>query len=82
MFSSFFGKAEARAYWRDQAVFAAFTLAVCVAAWFSAGLVTLGGVPGLVAKGAITAVVSGAATLAVFRNDVAAVVKAARGRKG
>jgi O-antigen/teichoic acid export membrane protein len=82
VFSSFFGKAEARAYWRDQAVFAAFTLAVCAVAWFSADLVTLGGVPGLVAKGAITAVVSGAATLAVFRNDVAAVVKAARGRKG
>ncbi len=82
VFSSFFGKAEARAYWRDQAIFAAFTFAVCAVAWFSAGLVSLGGVPGLAAKGAIAAIVSGAASFIMFRNDVIAVVRATRERKG
>ena len=80
VFSSFFGKTESRAYWRDQAVFAAFTIAVCAVAWFLAGLVTLGGVPGLAVKGAVAAIVSGAATFAVFCNDAVAVVKAARER--
>ena len=82
VFSSFFGKAEARAYWRDQAVFAAFTFAVCAAAWFLAGLVSLGGVPGLAVKGAIAAIVPVAAALAVFRNNAIAFVKAAIERKG
>ena len=82
VFSSFFGKNEARVYWRDQAMFAAFTLAVCAVAWFSADLVSLDGVPGLVAKGAIAAIVSGAATFTVFRNDVIAFAKAAMGRNG
>ena len=82
VFSSFFGKAEARVYWRDQAVFAACTLAVCAVAWLSADLVSLGGVLGLAVKGAIAAIVAGAATFAMFRNDVIAVAKAARERNG
>ena len=82
VFSSFFGKTEARAYWRDQAVFAAFTLVTCAIAWFSASLVSLGGVPGLAVKGAITVVVSGAATFILFRNDVIVVVKTAIEKKG
>ena len=82
VFSSFFGKTEARIYWRDQAVSAAFTLVVCAAAWFPADLVSLCGVPGLAVKGAIAATVACAATFAMFRNDVLAVAKAAMKRIG
>ena len=39
VFSVFFGKAESRAYWRDQAAFVALALGLCVAAWFASGWV-------------------------------------------
>ena len=35
VFTAFFGKTESRAYWRDQAAFAAAALALCAAAWFA-----------------------------------------------
>ena len=35
VFTAFFGKSESRAYWRDQAAFAAAALALCAAAWFA-----------------------------------------------
>ena len=34
VFTAFFGRDESRAYWRDQAAFAAAALALCTAAWF------------------------------------------------
>ncbi len=37
VFTAFFGKRESRAYWRDQAAFAALALALCAAAWFASG---------------------------------------------
>ena len=39
VFTSFFGKAESRAYWRDQAAFAALALVLCAGAWFASGFV-------------------------------------------
>ena len=37
VFTAFFGKRESRAYWRDQAAFAALAFALCAAAWFASG---------------------------------------------
>lgn len=34
VFTAFFGRSESRAYWRQQAAFAALALALCTAAWF------------------------------------------------
>ena len=34
VFTVFFGRSESRAYWRQQAAFAALALALCTAAWF------------------------------------------------
>ena len=58
VFTCFFGKAEARAWWRAQALFAAAALALCAAAWGAARLVPLAGIPGLLAKGAAAAAVA------------------------
>ncbi len=58
VFTCFFGRAEARAYWRSCAVFAALALALCAAAWGAARLVPLDGIPGLAAKGVAAAAVA------------------------
>lgn len=39
VFTVFFGKSESRAYWRDQAAFAAAALALCAAAWYASRFV-------------------------------------------
>ena len=78
VFTAFFGRAEARAYWRAQAGFAAGALALCAAAWTAARLVPVAGVPGLAAKGATAAAVAGAALALAFRGDLQAALKAKR----
>lgn len=50
VFSAFFGKAESRAYWRDQAAFAALALALCAAAWHVSGLVPLDSILKVIGK--------------------------------
>ena len=75
VFRDFFGPGYGRVYCRSHAVFAAFALALCLVTWRVAAFVTLGGVRGLLAKGALAAAVSGALVLAVFRNEVAALAR-------
>ncbi|MBO7683879.1 MAG: oligosaccharide flippase family protein [Kiritimatiellae bacterium] len=41
VFTSFFGREESRAYWRDQAAFAALALALSSAAWFAGSSLVL-----------------------------------------
>ena len=50
VFSAFFGKTESRAYWRDQAAFAALALALCAAAWHVSGLVPLDAILKVIGK--------------------------------
>lgn len=71
MFTSFFGKAEARVYWRSYTGFAFCTFAVCVAAWLAARAVPLSGIPGIAAKGAASVLVTSLCLVAIFRHDVA-----------
>jgi len=70
VFSSFFGRAEARAYWRAYFGFAACALALCVVAWWTARIIPVDGIPGLVLKGAASSATVAALLFALFRRDV------------
>jgi peptidoglycan biosynthesis protein MviN/MurJ (putative lipid II flippase) len=50
VFTAFFGRRESRAYWRDQAAFAALALALCAAAWHVSGLVPLDAILKVIGK--------------------------------
>ena len=81
VFTSFFGKAESRVYWRSYAGFAFCALALCALAWLAVCAVPLGGVLGLAAKGAAAAVVSSGFVIAVFRKDVLAALGKVKNKK-
>ena len=70
VFTAFFGKVEARAYWRSHAGFAAFSVVLCVAAWLAARAVPLGGIPGLFANAVAATAVASLCMALVFRNDI------------
>lgn len=79
VFSSFFGKAEARAYWRSYFGFAACTLALCAVAWLAVWTIPVDGMPGLVLKGAVAFAVVSALLLALFRHDISALLRSREG---
>lgn len=79
VFSSFFGKAEARAYWRSYFGFAACTLALCAVAWFAVWTIPVDGMPGLVLKGAVAFAAVSALLLALFRRDISALLRSREG---
>ena len=79
VFSSFFGKAEARAYWRSYFGFAACTLALCAVAWLAMWTIPVDGMPGLVLKGAVAFAVVSALLLALFRHDISALLRSRKG---
>jgi hypothetical protein len=81
VFTSFFGKSEARAYWRSYAVSAAFAVALCGVAWTAARAVPVDGVPGLFAKGAASAAAAALCMALAFRRDVGDVLARLRRRK-
>ena len=82
MFTAFFGRSEAIAYWREQALSAIRTVALCASAWGVARLVPLTGVPGLAAKGAATALFVVCAGCVLFRREVALLIRHRRESKG
>ena len=69
VFTSFFGRAESRHYWRSQLRFAILSAALCAASWASTRLVGLDGVKGLLAKAAVAGAVSASLVLVLFRRD-------------
>lgn len=70
MFSSFFNRHQSRVYWQFQ--FRSLRLAVllCGVTWLGAWLVPVGGIPGLLLKGAAAAAVSGVLVIVFFWRDV------------
>ena len=70
MFKHFFNAAQARFFLRMQALFALLAVLMSVATWYGANAVPLEGLPGLVVKGIIAAVISGGITLAIFHSDI------------
>ena len=80
LFTRFFGPAEARAYWTEQARFVLLSVALCAAACGCARLVPLDGFRGLLAKGAAVGALCTAAILLLFRRDLAAAFRSRKGR--
>ena len=81
VFTSFFGKAEAREYWRSYAGFAAFAVVLCVAAWIAARAVPVDGIPGLFAKGGASALATLLCAALCFRADLSEIVGKLRRRR-
>ncbi len=75
VFSSFFGKAEARAYWRAYFGFAACALVLCVVAWWTAWIIPVDGIPGLALKGAASSATVAVLLFALFRRDVSTLLR-------
>ena len=80
MFSYFFSRSESRLWWRSQLRFALFAVSLCAVAWCVAHLVPLAGIAGLATKGVAALVVSAGAVLAIFHEDISAIVRSKRGR--
>ena len=79
VFSLFFGKSEARAYWRSYFGFAACTLALCAIAWWTAWMIPFKGFVGLAVKGAASATMVMVLLFAVLRRDVSALLHSRKG---
>ena len=79
VFTAFFSHAESRVWWRSQLRFALLAIALCVSAWGCAHMIPLVGVAGLAAKGVVAFAVSAGAVFALFRADLASVIKSKRG---
>ena len=75
VFSSFFGKAESRVYWRSYFGFAACTLALGAVAWWTAWVVPVEGFAGLAAKGAASSAAVLVLLFVLFRRDVSALLR-------
>ena len=80
MFTAFFSSAESRLWWRSQFRFALLAIALCAAAWWAANWIPLAGIAGLALKGFVAFSVSAGTVLALFRGDLAAIVKSRKGR--
>ena len=74
MFTEFFGKRQAAAYWRVQCLSALKAVALCASANLVARLVPIGGAAGLVAKGAVSGVFVACAVAVLFRREVSGIV--------
>ena len=81
VFTSFFGKAEAREYWRSYAGFAVFAVVLCFAAWIAARAVPVDGIPGLFAKGGASALATLLCAALCFRADLSEIVGKLRRRR-
>ena len=75
MFSAFFNSEQGRFYWQRQ--FRLFLLAVMLSSvtWCAAHLVTLTGIPGLFAKAAAAAAISGGFLFAFYQDIITELVK-------
>ena len=70
MFTRFFNPAQARVYLKLQAGFVLFAVLLSAATWYSANAVTFEGLPGLVVKGFVAAIISGSIMLVIFHSDI------------
>lgn len=75
MFTRFFNAAQAQSYLKLQARFLLIAVLMSVAAWYGANAVPIEGLSGLLAKGCVSAVISGGMTLAIFHSDIKALAE-------
>ncbi len=69
VFTSYFGRNEARYYWKRQALYAMLAVLVCGATWYTAYLIPVDGFSGLFLKGVAAVFVSTALMLVFLRDD-------------
>lgn len=69
VFTSFFGKDEARCYWRRQTLYTLLAILVCGVTWYVAYVIPVEGFSGLFLKGAAAVFVSTALLLVFLRDD-------------
>jgi peptidoglycan biosynthesis protein MviN/MurJ (putative lipid II flippase) len=70
MFTHFFDPAQAPAFLKLQARFVLVAVLLSIATWYGANAVPFEGVPGLVMKGIVAAIISGSIMLAIFHSDI------------
>ena len=72
MFTMFFDRTQAKAYWRRQAQFLLLAVLVCVITWGAVSLIPMAdnSLPGLIAKGIAASLVSVGMVLVLFHKDV------------
>jgi len=82
LFTEFFDRKQAKIYWRFQGKFALLSLGLCAFAWGASSLLPLGGILGLMVKGAVSGILTSAFLLAFFRQDVTDVMNTLRKKNG
>lgn len=70
MFSLFFNAEQARDYLKLQTRFLFIAVVLSTATWYGANVIPIEGLPGLVVKGIVAAIISGSMTLAIFHSDI------------
>ncbi len=70
MFTRFFNPAQARVFLKLQATFLLIAVLLSAATWYGAHAVTFEGLPGLVIKGIVAAIISGSIMLVLFHSDI------------
>ena len=81
MFTRFFNAAQARVYLKLQAGLALFAVLLSAATWYGTNAVPFEGLPGLLMKGVVAAMISGSIMLAVFRSDIKNALRSFLNRK-
>ena len=79
VFTDYFDKAQGRCYWSQQLRFAALALILCAIAWYTAHIIPLHGLPGLVAKGIAAALLASILMLLCFHRDILAILRRRQG---
>ena len=81
VFSTFFGRQEARKYWLAQFGYLILAVIMAILAWNTVSLVPWDGARGFLIKGFVSAVVSSVLLVALFREDVFELLKSLKGKK-
>ena len=81
LFTKFFGRREAVAYWRAQISAVLKTVALCASSWYVVRLVPVAGMKGFAVKGVAAAVFVAVAMCILFRGEVSVIAsRLLRGR--
>lgn len=70
VFTSFFNRTQAKAYWRHQASFLLTALLICTGTWGVAAAIPMEHIPGLLVKAAAASLFSGILLAVLFRREM------------
>jgi len=75
VFTAFFNREQANAFWRHQAIFLLLALLLCVSTWGVTEAITMDRIPGLIVKGVVASVVSCGLLSILFYKDIPVILK-------